>query len=106
MAQLDTLEVYERLIAGGFSSEQAHAQVKSFDTAFHRILRDFASNKIITILGSVITIFAAAILAVGSFTLYKIWDVSIDLTQMNIRMSSLESKVNKLEDDFHNFIKR
>jgi hypothetical protein len=99
MAQLDTLQVYENLIEGGFSHEQAHAQVKSFDNSFNRILKDFASNRLITIFGFIIV-------SIGSFTLYKVWDLSIDVTEVKIKMSSLEARVDKLDNDFHNFIKR
>lgn len=72
MRRIDTLKAYEELLKVGILPEQARIQVDLIDHSFNEILKEFkgefASNKMVAIMGSII-------IAIGSFTLTKVIDL-------------------------------
>jgi hypothetical protein len=83
MSHIDTLKAYFDLKKSGLSDEQAQAQIKVFDNWLNQVLRDFVSNKTLTIIGSII-------ITVGGFTLAKVWDLSHDMTEMKSQLITIK----------------
>jgi len=95
MSQFNTLKVYKELMNNGMTSEQATAHVAGLEEAakgltqwLREAKKDFASNKLVSIFGTVI-------IAIGSFTLVKMWDLSHDMIEVKTRLTVLEQKINK-----------
>ena len=89
MKHVNTLEIYDELMAKGFSEVQARAQTEILENSFKAVYEDFkdtfASNKLITIIGTII-------IAIGGFTLNKVWDLSHDIIEVKSRLGYLEEK--------------
>lgn len=60
MKHVNTLEIYDELMAKGFSEIQARAQAEILENSFKAIYEDFkdmfASNKLVSIMGGIILI--------------------------------------------------
>lgn len=91
MAHIDALKMYFDLRKSGFTDEQAEAQAKSADNAISQALSEFASNKLITIFGTII-------IAIGGFSLTQMWNLSHDMTEVKSRLASVEHRVTSIED--------
>ncbi len=83
MSHIDTLKIYQELISGGMTADQAQIQVNAFEAMSHSFFNemkewlkdakaDFASQKLISILG-------ALILAAGMASIGLLWNMSIDI---------------------------
>ncbi len=90
MSNLDTLKIYQEYIAAGFTEEKAVAMTNvlenSFITKVNELRREFTSNKMVAIMGTII-------IAIGGFTLNKLWDLSHDMTEVKSRLTSLEDRI-------------
>jgi hypothetical protein len=89
MSHIDTLKVYEEYRAAGFSDIKARTATQVLEQSFiakvNELKEDFASNKLIAILGSII-------IAIGGFTLNKVWDLSHDMVEVKTRLVHIEAK--------------
>lgn len=101
MSHIDTLKVYEEYVASGIERNQAKAMTNSLlqmeDRLHVSILNylkelksDFASQKLISILGAII-------IAIGGFTLAELWSLSKDMEGVNIRISHLEKDISEIK---------
>ena len=90
MSHIDTLKVYHQYIIAGFSPEESEKMTdileNSFMTKVNEFRGEFASNKLITVLGTII-------IMIGSFTLAKVWDLSHDMVEVKSRLTFLEQKI-------------
>lgn len=76
MSHINTLEVYKEYIGAGFSPEESTRMTRilenSFMTKVNELKNDFASQKFISILGTLI-------LFVGISTVGLMWRLSVDM---------------------------
>jgi len=89
MSHLDTLKVYKEYLATGLNETQAQEYTNilenSFMTKVDELRKEFTSNKLVAIMGTII-------ITIGGFTLSKVWDLSHDMIDVKSRLSSLEKK--------------
>lgn len=90
MSHIDTLQVYEDLIASGIPEKQAKAQIKSMDTFYSNIKDEFVSNKLISILGTLLLIVASA-------TIGQLWNLSMKFERMDTDMKYVIQKLDNME---------
>lgn len=95
MAHLDTLKIYKEYLALGHNEISAQKETDilehSFMTKVNELKSEFLSNKLAAFMGSLI-------IAIGGFTLAKMWDLSHDMTEVKTRLSSVENRMNSFED--------
>lgn len=89
MKQIDTLKMYETLIAKGMSDKDAKIQIAAMDCIANDLLewlkelkQDFASQKLVSILGGLI-------LVVGVSTIGMMWKLSIDLEVLKAQVNDV-----------------
>ncbi len=89
---MNTLKYYQELISKGISEEQAeilsYAMEAQESNIINRFKDEFASNKMVTLLGTII-------ITIGGFTLAKVWDLSHDMVEVKSRLCVIENKVLK-----------
>lgn len=97
MSHIDTLQVYEEYRAAGMDDLQAKKMTaileKSFMTKVNDLKHDFASNKVLSIWGSIIAVLASILIGLGGFTLNQVWHLSHDMTEVKTRLTIIETKI-------------
>lgn len=90
MSHVNTLEVFDNYKAAGFDDKTARDLTNILEHSFMATVADlkgdFASSK-------VINIFASIIIAIGGFTLAKLWDLSHDMVEVKGRLTILEERI-------------
>ena len=97
MSKLDSLKIFDDLVAAGVPQDQARTQAQIAYNMKESILTevkewlieakaDFASQKLVSIMGSLILIALTGICA-------ELWSMNKDMASMNMRLTALEQKI-------------
>lgn len=94
MSHIDTLQVYEDYKATGLDDIRAKEYTRilenSFITKLNELKDDFASNRLVSVLG-------ALILIVGSACIGQLWNLSMKFERMDSDLQYIMKKLDKLE---------
>jgi hypothetical protein len=94
---IDTHKIYTDLIANGLTNEQALAHLKSYENIGNSLLNwlreareEFASQKLISILGTLI-------LLVGAASIGLMWNLSVDMKILQNDMRILQNDMSNIK---------
>ncbi len=92
MKHFDTLKAYDELIDSGMDAKTAKIQVAQMGNFYIDLFKDigseFASQKLITVLGAII-------ISIVSFLAVEVWNLSIDMKDVTRRLTSIEEYIRK-----------
>jgi len=99
MSHIDTLKIYDQLMAANIPSEQARAQVLAMEQIHVSIneaalqwlkeaKNDFASNKLVSILGGLI-------LLVGAGIVGQLWHISVKVERIDAELQQVQNVMTK-----------
>lgn len=93
MSHIDTLKVYEEYRASGYNEQKAKDLTNilehSFMTKVKELKTEFASNKLISILGSIIILVGIGIIGL-------LWTVTVDLEVLKIGQQNHSTQIQQL----------
>ena len=92
---MDTLKYYEELVSNGVPEAQAKIHTYAMEgqekTVINQFKGEFASNKLVALIGTII-------ISIGGFTLAKIWDLSHDMVILSHDMVDVKNRLCLIED--------
>lgn len=88
MSHIDTLQVYKEAIQAGYTETEASFYANTLDNSFmtkvNELKYDFASQKLITILGGIIISIGIALVTIT-------WNISVDIEVLKSKITLMEN---------------
>ncbi len=100
MKQIDTLRMYETLVSNGMTDKEAKTQIAAMESIGSDLMEwlkearsDFASQKMVSILGGLILL---ALTAIGG----QLWSLTTRFEIMEVKFSHMDQRLGVIEEGF------